>query len=222
MSPPVAINPSWGGLRRLEPISRKFGLDLGTAIDRHYIERFLATNQSDIHGRVLEIGEPTYTRKFGSDRVTRSDVLHAVAGNKRATLVGDLVTGSGIPRDAFDCIILTQVLPYIFDVRSAIATCRQALAPGGAVLATVNSISPVSRYDMDRWGDFWRFTDLSARMLFEQSFGAGHVAVQAFGNALVATAFIQGIPLEELTPEELAAQDPDYPVSISIRAVRTP
>ena len=211
----------WGGLRRTEPVSRVFGTDRGTPIDRYYIERFLDQCARDVRGRVLEVGDPTYTRRFGSDRVTQCDVLHAVAGNRKATIVGNLETGAGIPTDAFDCLILTQVLPFVFDVRGAVATAHAALKPGGVVLATVPCISQISRYDMDRWGDFWRFTPLSVRRLFEEAFGADEdVTVASHGNALAATAFVQGFALEEMTPAELDARDDDYPVIITIRAVR--
>lgn len=209
-----------GGLRRVTPVSRVFGLDRGTAIDRYYIEKFLAARACDIRGRVLEIGDSGYTRRFGGERVTRSDVLHAAPGNRHATLVGDLATGEGIPHEAFDCIILTQTLLCIEDVRSAIANCARSLAPGGVVLATVPGISQVSRYDMERWGDWWRFTTLSARRLFESAFGAGNVAVEAFGNVLAATGFLQGMAAEELTADELEYRDADYELVITIHARR--
>jgi SAM-dependent methyltransferase len=192
-------------------------MDRGKPIDRYYIEQFLAANSQSIRGRVLEIGDATYTRQFGSD-VRQSDVLHAVAGNRQATIVGNLETGEGIPSNAFDCIILTQTLPFIFDVRSAISNCHRALRPGGTVLATVPGISQISRYDMDRWGDFWRFTDLSARRLFEQSFE--QVEVHSFGNVAVATAFLQGLALHEVPADELDQHDADYPVIITIAARR--
>ena len=79
-------------------------------------------------------------------------------------------------------------------------------------------ISQISRYDMDRWGDFWRFTDLSARRLFEQSFEK--VDVNSFGNVAVATAFLQGLALHEIPADDLEHHDPDYPVIITIRARR--
>ena len=52
----------FGGLRRLEPVSRKFGFDRGLPIDRFYIEQFLATHQTNVRGHVLELGDDTYTR----------------------------------------------------------------------------------------------------------------------------------------------------------------
>jgi hypothetical protein len=73
----------FGSLRRVTPISRQFGLDRGQAIDRYYIESFLARHATDIRGRVLEIGDDSYTRKFGDGCVTRSDVLHLHSETRR-------------------------------------------------------------------------------------------------------------------------------------------
>lgn len=208
----------WRNLRSVTPVSRVFGLDRGTPVDRHYIERFLACHAVDIRGRVLEVGDNAYTRRFGGDRVTRSDILHAREGNRQATIIGDLATGAGIPSDAFDCIILTQTLLCIEDVQSAIAHVSRSLAPGGSVLATVPGISQISRYDMERWGDWWRFTTLSARRLFEFVFGKASVTVAAFGNVLASTAFLHGLAAEDLTPAELSEHDPDYELLITIHA----
>jgi SAM-dependent methyltransferase len=209
-----------GALRRPQPVSRLFGSDRGTPLDRYYIESFLARCAADVRGRVMEVGDASYTRKFGGDRVAQADVLHATAGNRRATIVGDLATGAGVPENAFDCMILTQVLPFLFDVRGAVATVHRALKPGGVALVTVPCISQISRYDMDRWGDFWRFTTLSATRLFEEAFTGGTVEVATHGNALAATAFVQGMALEEMTPDELDPVDEDYQVIITVRAVK--
>src|SRR5690242_455086 len=102
----------WGNLRRETPVSW-FGFDRGVPIDRFYIERFLHAHRADIRGRVLEIEDDGYTRRFGSSAVEHSDVLYAAPGLPGATLTGDLTTGEGIPESAFDCIILTQTLPFI-------------------------------------------------------------------------------------------------------------
>jgi SAM-dependent methyltransferase len=213
-----AVPDAFDNPRNLQPVSRLFGTDRGTPIDRYYIESFLRANQERIRGRVLEVGDPTYTRQFGGDRVTQSDVLHAVAGNRKATIVGNLETGEGIPRGTFDCVILTQVLPFLFDVRGAIRNAHAALAPAGTLLVTVPGISQISRYDMDRWGDFWRFTSLSARRLFEEVFSPSDVVVETFGNVLIATAFLHGMALHEVTRQELDYRDIDYEVIVTVRA----
>lgn len=215
---PHSLKPvDWGELRRVTPISRTFGYDRGMPIDRFYIEKFLASHAAAIQGRVLEIGDNTYTQRFGADRVVQSDVLHAAPGNRHATIVGDLATGRGIPTGSFDCIILTQTLLCIKEVPAAIDNAFKALRPGGVLLATVPGISQISRYDMDRWGDYWRFTTLSAISLFGRVFGNESIAVHSHGNVLAATAFLQGICTGELSATELDETDPDYQLVITIR-----
>jgi len=208
-------------LSRLKPISSLFGLDRGQPIDRYYIEVFLKKYSTDIRGRVIEIGDQVYTQQFGGNCVTHSDVLHAVTGNPKATLVGDLTTGRGIPSEVFDCMILTQTFQCVYDVLGAVNTCYRALKPGGIVLATFPGISQISRYDMERWGDYWRFTDASASRLFGDVFGKENVNVETFGNVLSASAFLHGLATEELKKKELDYQDPDYQTLITVRAVKS-
>ena len=76
----------------------------------------------DIRAGFLEYGRD-YTRRFGGERVTHSDVLHAVPGNSAATRVADL---RALP-DPSDIRlrILTQVLLCIEDVRPAIRTVHR-------------------------------------------------------------------------------------------------
>jgi hypothetical protein len=212
----------WGSLRRTQPVSRIFGADRGLPLCRYYIERFLLESARDVQGDVLEIAENTYTRRFGGARVARSHVLHAVDGNPAATLVGDLTTGKGIPTAAFDCIILTQTLPFIYDVPAALRNLERSLKPGGVLLATFPGISQISRYDMERWGDYWRFTDASARRLFEQFWSAENISLEVHGNVLVATAYLQGIASDELREDELHYKDNDYPLLITVRARKAP
>jgi SAM-dependent methyltransferase len=211
----------FGHLRRVTPVSRGFGIERGRAIDRYYIEDcFLASQAHHVRGRVLEIADARYTRRFGGARVTRSDVLHAVPGNPEATVVGDLVTGAGLESDGYDCVILTQTLLVIYDIHAAVRTVHRILAPGGVALVTVPGISQIARNDMNAWGDFWRFTEKSAARLFAEVFPADHVHVEQWGNVLAATCFLQGIAAGEVTREELDYRDEDYPVTIGIVARR--
>jgi SAM-dependent methyltransferase len=205
-------------LRRLEPVSRKFGFDRGQCIDRYYIERFLDANREAVRGRVLEVAENTYTRRFGGERVTQGDVLHAEAGHRSATIVADLTKADHVPGDAFDCIILTQTLQHIYDVKGAIRTLHRILKPGGVLLCTVPGISQISRYDMDRWGDFWRLTTLSTRRLFEEVFPSANLRIESHGNVLVAVAFLHGLAVHEVDQAALNTDDSDYQVLITIRA----
>ena len=207
-------------IRSLNPVSDQFGFDRGTPIDRVFIENFLENHSNLISGEVLEIADNTYTARFGADSVTRSHVLHAAEGNSQATLVGNLETGENIPSSAFDCILLTQTLPFLYHVHAAISHCFRALRPGGTILATFAGISQISRYDADRWGDFWRFTPQSARRLFEEEFSSECVEVESYGNVLVACSFLHGLAAYELSQRELWHRDPDYPVLIAVKATK--
>ena len=217
-TPPVGFI-RFGDLRRVTPISREFGFDRGSPIDRYYIERFLDRFATDIRGRVLEIGDDTYTRRFGKNQVTQSDVLHVSEENPKATIVADLATAGHLPSEKYDCIILTQTLQLIYDVRAALLTLQRILRPGGVLLATVPGISKIDHYEWrDTW--FWSFTPLSINRLFRESFGGTAIEIESHGNVLASTAFLQGIALEELEREELDYNDPDYPVTITVRAVK--
>lgn len=204
-----------GRLGSAEPISRAFGMDRGTAIDRRYIEQFLAEHSGRIHGRTLEVGDSTYTNRFGGSRVTERGVLHAPPGAPGATIVADLTNPDQLPKDAFDCFICTQTLNCVYDVRRAVEGARQLLRPGGSLLVTVGGISRVSRFDRERWGFYWWFTTESLGKVLADVFGSAAV-VSSYGNVLGATAFLHGLAVEDLPdPSLLDADDPDYPVVVA-------
>jgi SAM-dependent methyltransferase len=200
------------------PVSRVFGLDRGTPVNRYYIERFLANRADLIRGRVLEVGGSEYSRRFGGDRVERFEVLHAVPDNQEATIVGDLTDPGTLPEGVFDCFLCTQTLDCIFELDKAVRGAHRLLKPGGVLLATMCGISQISRYDMDRWGDYWRFTTASATRLFQPVFTGG-VEVGSFGNVLAAIALLQGIAIEELPdPTLLDKHDADYQLIVTVAA----
>jgi SAM-dependent methyltransferase len=209
----------FGDLRRVTPISANWGYDRGRPIDRYYIETFLAGHAGDIRGRTLEIADDTYTRRFGEGRVTRSDVLHAREAGPGVTIVADLTAADAIAGNTFDCIIFTQTLQLIYDVRAAIRTLHRVLRPAGVALATMPGITRVVH---DEWGDdqWWAFTARSAKRLFAEAFGEANVDAGAHGNLLAATAFLQGLAVEELSPAELDYHDRRYEVIVTVRAVK--
>lgn len=202
----------------LKPISNVFGSDRGEPIDRYYIQNFLNVNRHLIRGRVLEIGDNTYTQRYGSE-ITQSDVLNAIP-SAHATIVGDLVTGENIPQDAFDCIILTQTLNVVYNIHSAIKNAVKALKPNGILLLTAPGISQISRYDMDRWGDYWRFTNKSLRTLLAEAFPEENIQVETHGNVTVAKAFLDGLALHEVPENVLDYNDNDYQILLTARACK--
>lgn len=213
----------WGDvelLRRTTPIGDEWGGSRGLIIDRYYIEKFLARHTDDIRGHVLEFGDDAYTRRFGGDKVAQGDVLNLTRDIPGTTIVADLAEGAPIPSDTFDCIICTQVLLVIYDLSAAIRTLHRILKPGGVVLVTVPGIQKISRGDMETCGDYWRFTSLSLRRLFAENFPNDQIEVKASGNVLAAVAFLHGLAVEDLRAEDLDRHDPDFEVSIGLRAVK--
>lgn len=218
--PPVG-RVDLGDLGSTKPVSEIWGLDRGQPVDRYYINRFLAAHVEDIRGLVLEIGDNRYTRRYGGERVQKSDVLHLSMQSKHVTIVADLTRADHIPTASFDCIICTQTLHFIYEKEKAVATLCRLLRPNGVLLATFPGISQISRYDMEHWGDYWRFTSASARRLFGNAFSGGETQVRVYGNVLAATAFLHGLAVEELRQGVLDVIDPDYEVTIGVRAVKS-
>lgn len=209
---------SFNDLGRTAPVSAWLGVDRGTPVDRYYLEHFLARNSSSIRGRILEVGDSGYSRRFAGQGSASFEVLHAAAGNKAATIVGDLTDSATLPAEAFDCFICTQTFNFIFDVQKAVLGAHHLLRPGGVLLATVAGISQISRNDMELWGDYWRFTTASLEKLFRPVFRGG-VEIESFGNALAACAFLQGVVLEDLPdPTLLDETDPDYQLLLTVVA----
>lgn len=208
-----------GDLRRTAPFGLDWGRGRGRSIDRIYVERFLESHRDDIRGHVLEVETDRYTRQFDSG-VTRSDVLHVHEGHPKATIVADLESAPEIPDGQFDCIVLTQVLQYVFDLGAAYATIHRILREGGVLLATVPGITRVSVDESELYGDWWRFTAQSSRRLAAAAFGDENVCVETYGNVLVATAFLYGLGASDLSSEELDVSDPLFEVLVATRAVK--
>jgi len=214
--PPPVGAVDFGQLGTTTPISLDFGWGRGTPIDRYYIENFLANRTADIRGRVLEIGDATYSQRYGGSRITKQDVLHLDVNHPHATLAGDLTQPDVLPNDTFDCILLTQTLQLIFDLEQAVRRLHAALRPGGVLLLTVPGISQIDRGEWgDRW--CWAFTAVSIRKLFEPQFGP-KLEIRTHGNVFAAMAFLQGAALEEVDRARLDIHDPAYPVTITLRA----
>jgi hypothetical protein len=87
---PSASAVRFGSLRRVTPLSRRFGRDRGLPVDRYCIERFLAGHCHGVHGRVLEVADAAYTRRFGGSRVMVSDVLHVDPEYPHASITAEI------------------------------------------------------------------------------------------------------------------------------------
>jgi len=210
--------PAWlGSIRRITPLSDRYGYDRGLPVDRYYIESFLADHRQDIHGCVLEVKDTDYTDRYGIN-IERRDVLDIDRTNQHATIIADLAAADAIPSNSFDCFILTQALQFIYDTRAAIFHSHRILRSGGVLLATVPAVSRV--VPKDRLADYWRFTVTSCSALFGQAFGSEQIVVRSYGNVLTAIAFLTGMAREELSRGKLETNDESFPLIITVRAVK--
>jgi glycosyltransferase involved in cell wall biosynthesis len=211
---------NFGDFYRTKPFNNAFGYTRGGPVDRYYIENFLEKNSDYIRGKTLEIGDNEYTRRFGGEKVTESDILHIDDKNPNATIIGDLSDAPHIADNSFDCIILTQTLHLIYEYKAALETCYRILKPGGALLLTVPGISHIDQGDWKKYW-LWSFTDNSISRMLSEIFPPENVFVESFGNVLVATAFLYGIGLPEIKNEQMDYNDPHYQVIICAAAVKS-
>lgn len=197
------------------PVSRVFGSERGKAVDRYYIEKFLEKNASDIKGCCMEVGADTYIRRYGGDKVTETCITH-VEGYANAKKV-NFETGEGCTEGMADCLICTQTLQYIYDVRTAMQNIFAMLKPKGVALITVPGIKPLCLFDEDSWGENWSFTEKSMTHLCEGLGDKAMFSVCSYGNVKVAAAYLYGICCEELEESDFAYQDRQYPFLITVR-----
>jgi len=224
LDPPHNVPPTgrvrYGALRRLEPLDPDFGFGRGMSIARFYIYEFLRQHAADVKGHVLEVGDEKCTKMFGGHKVTKNDILHVSPESKQATIVADLSgpTADSIPSNSFDCVIFTQTLQFIYDMKTAVKSIHRILKPGGVLLMTGNGISQISTYDDARWGEYWRFTSRSLSRLSNEFFDSEKVRVYTYGNVLVTACYLFGVSATELRSSELAYHDNRYQLIIGVRA----
>lgn len=207
-----------GDLRRTTPVTT-WGAERGGSIPRAYIAEFLGQHEGDIRGRVLEIASDRYARLFGAG-VDRVDILDLREDNEQAAFIANFADAPQVPDNAFDCVLVTQVLSWMYDVRAGFRTAHRILAPDGVLLATTPGIARHAPVEKDLLGEWWHFTAMSAKRVGEEIFGEGNVEVQTYGNVLAAAASLFGLGQDDLTPEELAVHDPAFEVIVAIRAVK--
>ena len=210
----------WGTLRRLQPLSPRYGNDRGTPVNRYLISQFLGRHALDVRGSVLEVREDYYTSGLGGSRVDDLTIVDIDRSNRGATLYADLAEPGSLPASKFHCVLVTQVLQFVSDVGAAAANMFQSLRPDGVALITVPGMA---RIDPDEYfHDRWRFVGAGLRDTFTHNCPGATIEVAPYGNVMTATAFLTGAAAEELDPAELDYLDPRFPVIWGIRVAKEP
>ncbi len=199
----------------LQPLSRRFGLEYGKAVDRFYIESFLNENRKYIRGNVMEIAENTYTNMFGKN-VKHAYSLH-VNGWGHDCIKGNLETGEGIIEGSIDCLICTQTLECILDTEKVIKNIYKLLKSNGTALITVAGIKQISLYDYYNWGEYWRFTKQTLGKMFSRVFEREKVEVFSYGNIKTTFAMLYGVCQEELSSKDFEYNDEQFPLIVAAK-----
>jgi SAM-dependent methyltransferase len=199
----------------LDPLSDDYGFDRGTPLDRWYIERFLAQHREAIRGSVLEVGDPKYCAQFGEGHISKATIVDVDSSNPQATLIADLAEPGSLPADAYDCIILTEVLHLVASPDVCIQNCGTALRGGGSLLVTVPALKRVS--PSHPRSDFWRFTPPGLALLLHRHW-QGPVSVTSFGNLRVCVGFLLAHVVEDFGEDDLAPNDARFPVTVAANA----
>lgn len=199
----------------LNPISRRFGAEFGTPIDRVYIRDFIEKNRKDITGDIIEIGDLRYSKQFAHD-ANKMQVLH-VDGVGENAIKGNLETGEGIVEDSVDCLICTQTIQHIKNPDKVIDNIYKLLKPNGVALISNGFLTEIASYSYRNWGEYWRFSDQGIRSMLQKRFADDHIAVIPYGNVKTALAIQYGLCAEILSKEDFEFNDVQYQVTVCAR-----
>jgi len=137
-------------------------------------------------------------------------LLHVTPGFPGATLTG-ILHGCWHTVAAFDCIVLTQTLPFIYDLTRR-GPHRSCAAAGGVLLADCARHYSSQPSGHGTVGGSGELTSLAARRLLKEAFRLNSYPCRHMVVCSAAVAFLYGLAAEELTSQELDYADADFEV----------
>jgi hypothetical protein len=201
----------------LQPLSRTFGCERGTPIDRFYIKKFIADYKHLFVGDCAEIGYPEFCSALEVP-IEHITSLGLQSQNGFRSVYCNLESGI-LPDEKYDLIIVTQTFNFIRNYQAAIANSSRLLNEGGVMLGTVSGLSSVSTYDDSRWGDFYRFSSRAIGVAMSEVYD--NVELKVFGNFYAAIHFLAGFAVEDLASVELLQEaDQLFPLVIGFKVSR--
>jgi SAM-dependent methyltransferase len=178
-------------------------------VDRYYIEQFFRREAHSLKGQVLAIGhEPTAAAALDGQTVTSlpftddAELFHHLASVQEHTC---------------GALILCHVLHQVYELDAIVRHVYRVLTPGGILLATVPGTCYAAQHQAEPV-PYWRFTRVSLRKLIEENFPARRIAIETWGNVVVALAHLHRIGIRQLTQRELAYRDEHYPLILTLTA----
>jgi hypothetical protein len=210
---PACHTIDWGDLRRTSPFCQVFGLTRGTPIDRYYLGQFIRDIRPQVTGTVLEVGGVVRNRDlYQFEQATAYQTLD-LADGPGVTLVGNVHDPATIRAASLDAVVIFNVLEHCQNPWVVVHNIYQWLRVTGKCFCMVPSAQRL--HDFPR--DYWRPLPDGMQQLF-QDFSQQQLYV--YGNPLTVVASFMGIAAEELSPHELDAWHPDYPVATCLVATK--
>jgi hypothetical protein len=132
-------------LRRLSAYRPAFGWYRGQCLDRFFIKNFLEKHSFPIRGYVLEVADPVDPRRFGGDKVNRSELFDVDPSNEKATLIADSTDASLTASNIFDFIIRTQTLQCSCDAPQNLEAGRRPASEPPRINAALSAFNDGGR-----------------------------------------------------------------------------
>jgi hypothetical protein len=198
----VVTNPRRAGIESADLIlDQDFGSNRGTPLDRQLINEFLewSVESIPVPVRTLEFGDTIFTQELfpnSENWIFEYVPDQSVKVERDYALSGDLLCGVEMNVPTFEVIVSTQLLAFTEDPFSAARTLVSLLGINGTIVGTEPQFSPISRFDDNRWGDFFRFTQKGINSIFKRT---EPVKIETFpiGNWTTTLAIFQGFCRED-------------------------
>tara|TARA_X000001036_G_C20675556_1_gene804001 strand:+ start:1574 stop:2278 length:705 start_codon:yes stop_codon:yes gene_type:complete len=203
-------------------ISNDYGESRGTPINRFYAQHFFSNLGKINFGNCLEFGDTRYIDQFGNNVKKKVIFNYSKIFQKQKNIInGNLTERDQLPEEEFDLIVCAFVLNFIFDTKLAIDNLFYMLKPNGRCIVILDGpLSQISNYDMKRWGDFWRFTDKSAKLAFKN----GKFKIEKeniYGNPYSSTAQLNGYCINEVDTNKLFPNHEDYQLLLTYSLIKS-
>lgn len=190
------------------PIRTSMGSGKENSISRAYVEKFILTNKSLIHGDILEIGRNVYKNVVLIENIVSYSCLD-IAAYPDIDIVADIQNMKNVESDRFDSIICTQVLEHVPNPFDAVDELYRILRPGGRLLVTVPFLN---NYHMEP-DDYWRFTEYALTFLLKKF---SHCAITSYGSTYHHVAATLGYRASEVDLDALERPDaPKFPIIVA-------
>jgi hypothetical protein len=133
-----------------------------------------------------------------------------------------LPTGDGAGARAFgddlDCLVVGDALAAEDDPPALLGRLVAGLGSGTQRLLVVLPGTALMPDDAASCPRRWLFSEASGIAMARQVLGERPAIVRTFGNALAASSELLGLAADRLWPDELAADDPQYPMVVAIES----